>query len=354
MKTQTSKTAAVMNLLSRGPSPAPSSGAGNISNPPERTIEEITADILQAQVDGGKAVLIIGNGLLKAKGKLNHGEWLDWLTENVGYSEKSAENYMRIARNYSNPQLVADLGMRKALSLLALPETDRAAFVTEANVVDMTSRELEKAIRERAEALAEKAAAEEARDKMSGDMEIIRQTLEGVQQDRDAALRDAEKRESERLAFEQRADQLTRELEELKSRPVEVAVQVDQEAVENAREAGYQQAKKEMKMAEKAAGEQVSKANETAAQVKTELDQARREISDLKFELTRAGNPSPVSTDVDLAQFKLLFDQAQTIVNQMSGLLLKVRKRNDEENAGKLEAALTALSEKVRQAAAHR
>lgn len=331
MKTQTSKTAAVMGLISRGPASAPASAAGSAPAPAERTIDEITADILRAQVDGGRAVLTIGNGLIEAKGKLNHGEWLPWLTENVGYSEKQAENYMKIARNYSNPQLVADLGMRKALSLLALPEGERENFVAEANVVDMTSRELEKAVRERAEALEAKAKAETDLKAME---DAVAKTMTSLDQANSAR------------------DALQKELDELKSRPVEVAVQVDQEAVEKAREEGYQQAKKELKTAEKAAGEQVSKANETAARVKTELDQARREISDLKFELTRAGNPSPVSTDVDLAQFKLLFDQAQAIVNQMRGLLLKARSREDGTVAGKLEAALTALSEKVRECAA--
>lgn len=331
MKTQTSKTAAVMGLISRGPASAPAHAARDAATQPERTIEEITADILQAQVDGGKAVLIIGNGLIEAKGKLDHGQWLDWLTENVGYSEKSAENYMRIARNYSNPQLVADLGMRKALSLLALPDGERENFVAEANVVDMTSRELEKAVRERAEALEAKAKAETDLKAME---DAVAKTMTSLDQANSAR------------------DALQKELEELKSRPVEVAVQVDQEAVEKAREEGYQQAKKELKTAEKAAGEQVSKANESAARVKTELEQAQREISDLKFELTRAGNPSPVSTDVDLAQFKLLFDQAQAIVNQMRGLLLKARSREDGTVAEKLEAALAALSEKVRGCAA--
>lgn len=331
MKTQTSKTAAVMGLISRGPASAPAPAGGSTPAPAERTIDEITAEILQAQVDGGKAVLTIGNGLIEAKGKLDHGQWLDWLTENVGYSEKSAENYMRIARNYSNPQLVADLGMRKALSLLALPDGERENFVAEANVVDMTSRELEKAVRERAEALEAKAKAETDLKAME---DAVAKTMTSLDQANSAR------------------DALQKELEELKSRPVEVAVQVDQEAVEKAREEGYQQAKKELKTAEKAAGEQVSKANESAARVKTELEQAQREISDLKFELTRAGNPSPVSTDVDLAQFKLLFDQVQAIVNQMRGLLLKARSREDGTVAGKLEAALTALSEKVRGCAA--
>lgn len=327
MKTQTSKTAAVMGLISRGPASAPAPAGGSTPAPAERTIEEITADILQAQVDGGRAVLTIGNGLIEAKGKLNHGEWLPWLTENVGYSEKQAENYMKIARNYSNPQLVADLGMRKALSLLALPEGERETFVDEVNVVDMTSRELEKAVRERAEAL-------EAKAKAETDLK---------------AMEDAVAKTMTSLAKSNSArDALQKELDELKSRPVEVAVQVDQEAVEKAREEGYQQAKKELKTAEKAAGEQVSKANETAARVKTELDQARKEIEDLKFEARRAGNPSPMSTDAELAQFKLLFDQAQTIVNQMRGLLLKARSREDSTVAEKLEAALTALSDKVR------
>lgn len=336
MKTQTCKTAAVMGLLSRGPAPAPVPTARDADTQTERTIDEITTDILQAQVDGGRAVLTIGNGLIEAKGKLNHGEWLPWLTENVGYSEKQAENYMKIARNYSNPQLVADLGMRKALSLLALPEGERENFVAEANVVDMTSRELEKAVRERAEAL-------EAKTKAEADLKAMEDAVAKTMTSLDQA--------------NSAKDALQKELDELKSRPVEVAIQVDQEAVEKAREEGYQQARKELKTAEKAAGEQVSKANADAASIKTELQKKQKEVEDLQFELKRAREklevkpepaaPSPLSTDADLAQFKLLFDQAKTIVNQMRGLLLRVRGQDDPEKAGKLTAALRALGESV-------
>jgi len=334
MKTQTSKTAAVMGLISRGVSNAPVPTGESAPAPTERTIDEITADILQAQQTGGEAVLTIGKGLVEAKEKLNHGEWLDWLAERVNYSPRMAQKLMKLAREWTNANALTHLGTAKAFALLVLPEDERENFMTEPHmvdgeektVIDMTSRELEKAVRERAEALEAKEQAEAA---------LAR------------ALEEANRAAADSVAAR-------KELDDLKNRPVEVAIQVDQEAVKKAREEGYQQAKKELKTAEKAAGEQVSKANETAARVKTELDQARREISDLKFELTRSGNPSPVSTDADLAQFKLLFDQAQTIINQMHGLLLKVRKRNDEENAGKLEAALTALSDKVSQAAAHR
>ena len=317
MKTQTSKTAAVMGLLSRGPASAPTHAAGDAATQPERTIEEITADILQAQVDGGKAVLIIGNGLIEAKGKLNHGEWLPWLTENVGYSEKQAENYMKIARNYSNPQLVADLGMRKALSLLALPDGERENFVAEANVVDMTSRELEKAVRERAEALEAKEQAEAA---------LAR------------AVEEADRAAADSIAAR-------KELDGLKSRPVEVAVmEADTAEIEKARAEAVAAMQKKLDKADKAR----KTAEDDLAAAKAELMAARKQLgSPAQPEV-----PSPLASDVDLAQFKLLFDQAQAIVNQMRGLLLKARSREDGTVAGKLEAALTALSDKVRGCAA--
>lgn len=338
MKTQTSKTAAVMGLLSRGPSSVPAHAAGDAATQPERTIDEITADILQAQQTGGEAVLTIGKGLVEAKEKLNHGEWLDWLTERVNYSPRMAQKLMKLAREWTNANALTHLGTAKAFALLVLPEDERENFMAEPHmvdgeektVIDMTSRELEKAVRERAEALEAKEQAEAA---------LAR------------AVEEADRATADSVAAR-------KELDELKNRPVEVAIQVDQEAVEKAREEGYQQAKKELKTAEKSAGEQVSKANADAASIKTELQKKQKEVEDLQFELERAREKlelkpepavsSPLSTDAELAQFKLLFDQAQTIVNQMHGLLLKVRSREDGSVVEKLEAALTALSDKVR------
>lgn len=320
MKTQTSKTAAVMGLLSRGPTSSPSPAAGDASAQTDRTIDEITADILRAQVDGGRAVLTIGNGLIEAKAKLNHGEWLPWLTENIGYSEKQAENYMKIARNYSNPQLVADLGMRKALSLLALPEGERESFVAEANVVDITSRELEKAVRERAEAL-------EAKAKAEADLKAMEDAVSKTMTSLDQATK--------------ARDALQKELDDLKTRPVEVAVEkADPVEIEKAKAEAVATMQKKLDKADK----DRKTAEDDLAAAKAELMAARKQLSSP----VQPEAPSPLASDVDLAQFKLLFDQVQTIVNQLHGLLLKVRKRNDEENAGKLEAALTALSDKVR------
>ena len=121
-----------------------------------RDIEDITAEILEAKRAGGEAILTIGRGLIEAKALLAHGEWLPWLTERVEFSERSAQNFMRLAREWSNPQTLADLGASKALALLALPAEERADFIASVHVVDgaektteeLSSRELAQAIRE--------------------------------------------------------------------------------------------------------------------------------------------------------------------------------------------------------------
>ena len=129
----------------------------------ERNIETITTEILQLKQDAGNAILGIGQRLIEAKSMLPHGKWIPWLTEQVEFSERTAQSFMRLAREWSNPQALADLGATKALALLALPPDERERFIEENHVVDgeaktaaeMTTRELEKAVKERDEALRE-------------------------------------------------------------------------------------------------------------------------------------------------------------------------------------------------------
>lgn len=94
----------------------------------ERGIETITEENKNV---GGQAVIEIGRRLTEAKAQLKHGEWLPWLREKVEFSETSAQNFMRIAREYGNTHLVGDLGASKALVLLALPASERENFASE-------------------------------------------------------------------------------------------------------------------------------------------------------------------------------------------------------------------------------
>lgn len=229
-----------------------------------RNIETITGEILDAKRTGGEAILTIGRCLIEAKGMLPHGEWLPWLTEQVELSERTAQKFMRIAREWSNPSALADLGASKALSLLALPPEEREQFMEENNVIDMSARQLEQAIR--------------ARDKLA------------------------------------------------------VETVVDQEAIQKARS----EVQAEMQAKLDKAKEQQKKAEAAAKLAETMFQDAER-----------ARKNAVLSADEDMATFKVLFQQAQAIANQMRGILLKMRSRADPASAQGVEKALNALAEAI-------
>ena len=312
-----------------------SNSLANLEKP--RDIETITQEILEAKRRGGEAILTIGRCLTEAKQSLPHGEWLPWLNERVELSERTAQKFMKLAREWSNPNTLADLGASKALMLLALPESERERFAEDHNVIDMSARQLEQAIRERKEAQeaaaraeAEAKTAEEARAKMEEDMKLLNARLSGAQEDREQAARAAARLEAE--------------LEELKARPVEVAVEtvVDQEAIEKARAEAVAEMRAKLnkaREAKEAAEARRKNAEEALEQIRLQLE-----------EQARAEKKAALGEDKDLAQFELLFDQTKETVNRMHGILLKVQSR-DKDAAGRLSKALTALAEAVRRCA---
>ena len=293
-----------------------------------RTIEAITQEILTCKVRAGEAILQIGRCLIEAKELLPHGEWLPWLNERVEFTERQAQRFMRLAKEWSNPTALSDLGATKALALLALPTEERERFMAEPHevdgqektVIDMSARQLEQAIREREEALVREKAAEEARAKMEADMKLANELLISAQRARDEAVA----RESAALL----------ELEELKARPVEVAVEtvVDQAAIERAKNEVRAELKEKLKIVRS----QRREAEDALASAKEQLEQMRKENKRMEL-----------FSDKDVAQFELLYTQTQEQANKLRGLLLKVRGR-DQETGDKLAQAILALAEAIR------
>ena len=333
----------------------------NESAPTEtRDIETVTAEIIQLQQDAGNAIIGIGKRLIEAKAMIPHGEWLPWLAEEVGYSERVAQSFMRLAREWeSNPKALSDLGATKALKLLVLPPEERETFMAGNNVVDMTSRELEKAIRERDEARqaaeaarADAQTAEESRAKMEADMRALKEMHQ-------SALDEAEQAAEDLLAAE-------KELEELRNRPVDVAVEVDREAVEKARAeavAGMQakvdaaeSARKEAEDRRKDAEKALSKAKKEAganAAILSRAEKAEAELAEARRQLeaaAKAESASLVNQNGDLALFNVIFNQTQESVNKMHGLRLKMGK-DDGALDKKLKTAISALADAVRRCA---
>ena len=88
---------------------------------------EINDSHAQAILHAGVAMnhaLRCGDLLIKAKATVQHGHWLPWLRQNIAFSERTAQGYMRIAQRYSRLQIrdgVADLSVRGVLKELASP-----------------------------------------------------------------------------------------------------------------------------------------------------------------------------------------------------------------------------------------
>lgn len=321
----------------------------------DRTIEVITGEILDAKRAGGEAILTIGRCLIEAKDMLSHGEWLPWLTEQVEFSPRTAQNFMRLAREWSNTQTLADLGASKALALLALPPEEREQFMEDHKVIDMSARQLEQAIKERDEArasaeqaAAEQRAAEQARDKMAEDMRLANASLDAAREERKRADDHVKQLQNtldevlkDRANTYKKVEALTEELDELKSRPVDVAVEtvVDQAAIDKARA----DAIAEMQ-------EKLDKAKEAAAKARDKQKQAEASVEILKRSLEerdKSDKQATIAGDKELAQFEVLFNQGQELANKLHGLLLKARGREDQTAAQGMEKALKALSEAI-------
>lgn len=331
-----------------------------------RDIEVITTEILDAKRAGGEAILTIGRGLLEAKALLSHGEWLPWLEERVEFSEKAAQNFMRLARHYSNSQTLADLGSSKALMLLAVPEEERDDFISvphevggqEKSVAEMSVRELQTAIKERdearralAQAQAGQAAAEAARDKASQDMELANRRLAGL----NAQLAEQSARAEDAQAAAQR---LAAELEELKASPVDMVVETDANALHAARreaEAAMQAQVDEAKSAAEQARAELMEANSAVQRARLEQEQARQELERAKAEAAALregaeGKRAALAADGELALFRALFEQTQGLAKKLGGMLTGFRARDPEKAPG-LSKALLALADKIREAA---
>ena len=310
----------------------------------DKPLDLLTEEILFYKRQAGGAIIEIGKRLLEAKAQLGHGEWLPWLREKVDISERSAQNFMRLAREYSKSADIADLGASKALALLALPETERAEFAAETHTVngvektasEMTARELREDARAKS--------AEESRVKMEADMRQLKELQQRA--------REAEEEKGRQL---QAAEA---ELQALRSRPVEVAVETRDAAPEqlaSAREEGARQAReeaakahrRELEEAERQARDNVKKLREELKRAQSESREANLRMQAAEKKAADAARLAKASANENMVTFRVLFESAQDTVNRMADAVGK----EGAENQRKMRAALRALAQAIEKAA---
>ncbi len=345
---------------------------------------EAELDVLEQDTRRKETALIenyieVGRRLEEVKAQLPYGEWGSWL-ESRGYPQAKAVKLMKVFRAYgkeqqslfggeAKSQAFANLGFHKLVQLLAIEgEEDREQFVAEHDVEHMSTRELERALREREEALEAAAAAKE-------EVQGLRREADQAKKAQEKAAAKAQRLQdalSKANAAAQEAEaehaKMLQELEELRNRPV----QADTEAVEAARKAAIEEMTGKVDKAKEAK----KKAEDKRKEAETALAAAQKELSELKAqgpqvrELTQeekdaltagavekaqaaanerlqALEKQLAQSDPDTAAFKVLFEGWQEAYDRMMDALERIRTA-DSGKAEKLSAAIRTVAEGMR------
>jgi predicted nucleic acid-binding Zn-ribbon protein len=199
-----------------------------------RTPEVIAIEINSIK-DQTKRILLassieIGRRLVEAKELVSHGEWEDWLEKSVDYSKSTAKNLMRIFQEYGSEQIslfgdvksqaLGDLSYTQAVALLGIPADEREQFVKENDIDNMSTRELQQAIKEREQALKDKEEAEKA-------AEAISKTLDNISKENEKLKKETVKEKEARLKAEREASELSRKIQEYKNQRESYLQQID-------------------------------------------------------------------------------------------------------------------------------
>lgn len=322
---------------------------------PAREIGIVTAEIKELKQQFCKMALMyvveIGRRLVEAKSVLAHGEWGKWLSDEVEFSQSTANDYMKLFEEYGNNQLTffgavtnsgtfANLPYTKALKLLAVPAEERESFAKEVDAENISVRKLDIAIKERNEAIKEAA---EAKARQA--------EIEERAEEAERARAEAERKASE-------ADELKIKLAEANDRYMKDQAEL-LKVKENLKKAKEDPKIPPAKLAEiKAEAEKAAK-EETEKALSSELDSLKKALADAERAKLEAESTAKKAED-SLAEaknalktanpavtaFKALFDVMQDNAMKLKKQIASISE-TDPDTADKLNAALRAFGESL-------
>ncbi len=318
----------------------------------DNRIEQITNKIIyktaQARRMAAEYAIEIGGYLTEAKALLPHGEWGNWLKEKVNYSQSTAINFMKLYEEYgnsqeslfsSNSQAIMNLSYTKVLRLLAIPEDEREQFVEENNVEEMSTRELEKAIKERDEAKAKledmldlQAEKEKAESMLAYNRDRVKDLNESVDS-LNKEVEDYKAKLEKAKAAEKKAKDNLKALKENPEIPQELTDKLRAEA--EAKAAADASAEIEKKLAD--ANSKIEAANLAKQAAERDAAKAQQDAEELKKQLQMS---SP-----DVAEFKVLFAAVQEDMAKLKAVYNRIASA-DSELGAKLGAAISAFVNK--------
>jgi len=330
----------------------------SIARTPEHVAAEICAIKSQTQAIVLHASVEIGRRLVEAKNMLDHGLWGNWLSVYVDYSQRTATNLMKLYEEYKdklNQQSLANLTYTRAVLLLGIAPEEREQFAEQNDVENMSTRELQQAIKERDE-LERKLAI--AQDNLTEKAEESRKNLEAKQQlESDARITDRAFKESQ-STVKMLQNELTEKRKTAKA-DVEAVQEVLAETkrqLAEAQSSGNETLVETLQMtlgiAEKNLKQSLDKITElekqllekpietTAAEIIEKVPaEVEQELSDLKLQELQQQPVQQITESEAVLKFRMYFEQLNKGFADILTVLGEIE-QTDTERHGKLKNAL--------------
>jgi len=257
-----------------------------------RTPEIIAGEIRTFTASMLNNIIEIGRRMVEAKELLPYGEFGKWIREATGYSTSTANNFMRLYQEYGadqgslfgaevDCQTFGKLSYSKALALLTVPKEEREEVALELDAEHLSTRELEKALAERDEARKQAEAAMEERGFWEDKATATAQELDKALTERDEARRAVE----DAGPYKEKLAEAEGRVKELESRPVEVAVERDEKAIQEAAAEGWKKASAEAKAELDRLRDKLNKAQKAKEKAEAEAKRAVEDAGPYKEKL---------------------------------------------------------------------
>ena len=117
---------------------------------PSNRLKNIEVEIKDLKRKTALGMIGIGDKLIEAKALVPHGEWEQWLSDNIEMSSRTARNYMQLAKTFTGEkrQAIADMEVTKLYYLAELPEQEREKLMTTSDIKTISTRELKGIIKQ--------------------------------------------------------------------------------------------------------------------------------------------------------------------------------------------------------------
>lgn len=331
----------------------------------EARLQQLAVEIVtfdrQAKITAVSCAIEIGERLLEAKDLVPHGEWGNWLKQNVNYSQSTANNFMRLYKEYgndqgslfttmTNSQTIMNLDVSKALALTVLPAEEREEFVAEHDVENMSTRDLKEALQENKELKRQLEEKERQITESASQLDIAiteRQKMQerlsetvnqnaGYEKSLQMKIDAAKKLEEEKKAAEVKQKESEKKVQELQCQMDNLKNQkpeVDQQMI------GELQAEAE-KQAERRFAQEVEK-------LKAEKEKAEQRAVEAEEKNKQLRDKASIEQSKELIVFDEKFKSFQDNYNQINQLIARMETPTAEKVRGAVRKLLSVMEQKL-------